>query len=657
MYNQLFKVVKNIIPRISETELIALRSGGVSLDRDIFSGNVCYEKLKKTELPLPPSQMLEKTNKILRKYGDHNVYPSGKIEHLLHDLGKDGFLGMIIDQKYGGNRISISAQSDILTLMSSYNPSLAVTTMVPNSLGPGELLQHYGTEDQKNKYLPRLASGELVPCFGLTGPNNGSDATGNIDTGILKMVDGEKVIEIELNKRYITLAPVADLIGVAFNLKDPENLLSGSSGKQGITLALIEKGQDGLLLETYHNPNDAGFPNGTIKGKVQIKVDTIIGGISNAGNGWTMLMECLAVGRGVSLPANANGASKAITFGILHYIQNRTQFKMPIGKMEGVREKFLDMFYNTWVIQSAVNHTNHILDSGSTPSVLTAIMKQQTTERSRQVLLHGMDIYAGSAICKGKNNFFSKFYNASPVGITVEGSNTLTRSLIIFGQGLNKSHPYIYSIFDSIQSNNLTAFKKEFNSMVAFSVKLYLASLRSSEADRLAQLTKKFANLSNFVALLGGRIKSQQMISGAMADILSNIYLAKSVLWYHNNVATDVSPAIKQYCINRLLGEAEEKLNLVIANYPQNFIRTLLGPTKCEPLSRNFKNDNDLFEIVLTDSHVERLLKTNLFYENTVLEELEKLTKMNSDGKGKENDNYKRLYQNVISVGEYVVLK
>lgn len=646
-YTKIFKIVKSIIPKISETELIALRSGGVSIDKDIFSGVICYKKLEKVNR-VKDTSMLDETRNILRKYGDQNMYPSNNISHIMSDLGGKGFLGMIIDKKYNGNRMSISSQSDILTMMSSYNPSLSVTTMVPNSLGPGELLQHYGTEQQKNNYLPRLASGKLIPCFGLTGPNNGSDATGSVDIGILKVVNGVKVIEINLNKRYITLAPIADLIGVAFNLKDPENLLK--TGKTGVTLALIERSHPGLLIDTYHNPNDAGFPNGTIKGKVQIALDQVIGGESMSGNGWTMLMECLAVGRGVSLPANANGASKAITFGIKHYIQNREQFKMPIGKMEGVREKFLDMFYNTWVIQAAVNHTTHILDEGTTPSVLTAIMKQQTTERSRQVLMNGMDIYAGSAICRGRNNFFTKFYNSSPVGITVEGSNTLTRSLIIFGQGLNKSHPYIYNIFDSIQTNDLPKFRKEFNSMVAFSVRLYASSIMPARKHkRLEHLVQKYANLSNLVALLGGKIKSEQMISGSMADILSNIYLFESVLWYHNNIATEVPSEVKEYCIDRLCSEAEDKLNLVIQNYPNTLIRSLLKPTQCAKVHRNFKHDNVIFDIVVGNTDIDRLLKEHIFYENTVLEDLERLTQLKN---GKNKTEYDHLYQDVISVGE-----
>ncbi len=653
MYLRLFTKIKNIIPKISETELIALRSGGVSIDRDIFSGKINYKKLKEKSYQddhqyQSLKDMLDKTKYILRKYKEQPLYPSNIINDVIEDLGNMGFFGMIIDKKYDGNKLPISTQTKILTMMASYNPSVAVVTMVPNSLGPGELLQHYGTEKQKNDYLPKLANGKLIPCFGLTGPNNGSDATGNIDVGVVKQINNNRYVEIELNKRYITLAPIADLIGIAFNLKDPNNLLK--HGKSGISLALIDKNHPGLIKDTYHNPNNAGFPNGTLKGKIRIDLDQIIGGEKMAGNGWSMLMECLAVGRGVSLPASANGTSKAVTYGILNYIQHREQFKMPIGNMQGVREKFMEMFYNTWVIQSSVSFTSHILDSGAVPSVLTAIMKQQTTERARKVLLNGMDIYAGSAICVGPNNFFTKFYNSSPIGITVEGSNTLTRSLIIFGQGLNKSHPYIYSIFDSIQTNDLNKFKKEFNDMLLFCSKLYVSSILPNN-NRLEHITKKYANLANFIALLGGKIKSEQMISGHMADILSNIYLANSLIWYHNN-NSNLPIEIRDYCIDKLCNEAEMKINLVINNYPNKYMKILLKPTSCTVKYDKFRNENILYNTIIRDENVIKSLKEDIFYENNIIEDLEILSKLN-----KNNDLYKELYNKVINVSEYKITK
>ena len=303
----------------------------------------------------------------------------------------------MIDEKYGGIRLSVNELSNILTKITTVDPALGVVTMVPNSLGPGELLTLYGTDQQRNNYLPKLANGELIPCFGLTGPNNGSDATGNIDEGYVFKEDGKIKVKITLNKRYITLAPVSNLMGIAFNLKDPDNLLN----KSGITLALVERGHDGLIQETYHNPLDVGFPNGTIKGTIVLELDQIIGGKNNIGNGWKMLMECLSAGRGISLPATANASSKVASYGMFNYIKIRDQFNMPLKNMEAIKEKFNNMVYNTWMIQSSVDMTNDILDAGNSPAVISAIMKQQTTERGRSVISDAMDIHGGAAICVG----------------------------------------------------------------------------------------------------------------------------------------------------------------------------------------------------------------------------------------------------------------
>ena len=664
MYRSLFIRVKQFIPKISETELIALRSGGVSIDRDIFEGKVNRNKLGKMEFDdkikknivecSTEKLFMKNVDKILDKYKSDNIYPSQKIHDIMKDIGEHKFLGMIIDKKYGGDKLPVSLQSKILAKFASYNPSLGVAVMVPNSLGPGELLQHYGTLEQKNKYLPLLASGKLIPCFGLTGPNNGSDATGKIDEGNVKIENGKRFVEVELNKRYITLAPIANLIGIAFKLNDPNKILK--QGKEGITLALVEKGHPGLLQNTYHNPNDAGFPDGTLKGKIRISLASIIGGEENAGHGWQMLMECLAVGRGVSLPASANGSSKACTYSMLNYVQHRRQFNMPIGQMEGVREKFVNMFTNTWIINSSVKFTNHILDSGSTPSVITALMKQQTTERARTVLLDGMDIYAGSAICKGPNNFFTKFYNSSPIGITVEGSNTLTRSLIIFGQGLNKSHPYVFGLFDSIQTNNLEKFKENFNNMIKFSVKNYAKSIcpvdltKFKKLDRLDKLTVRFSNLANFVGLLGGKIKSNQMISGKMADILSNLYLSYSLIWFHNNYCSEELNNVRDFSINSLLNEAELNLNYVIDNYPNTYIKLLLKPTMYSNLSENINDINNLYKFVTNNPELINILKSDIYIKDTVIEDLEKLSKL-----PKFCPEYEKLYNKIIQVEEYPV--
>ena len=654
MYKIIFNNIKKIIPKISETEIIALKSGGTSIDRYIFEGKMNYQQLfspiKKTTLSKNTEDDLDS---LLKTTGENNIYPNKNINITMKELGKRGLLSMIIDNKYGGNRMSIELQSQILSKISSYNPSLAVVTMVPNSLGPAELLQHYGTDEQKNYFLPKLSTGEFIPCFGLTGPNNGSDAVGEIDEGIVEKINNKIKIKITLNKRYITLAPISNLIGIAFRLNDPDNLLGNS--KKGITLALIENSQEGLLLETYHNPNNAGFPNGTIKGNIYIDPEQVIGGKDKIGEGWKMLMECLAVGRGVSLPSTANGSSKFITQTIKHYINSRKQFNMYIGNMEAVKEKFIDMYINTWIIHTSIKLTNHILDSGKTPSVITAIMKQQTTERARTILNHGMDIYSGSGICTGENNFFTKFYNASPVGITVEGSNTLTRGLIIFGQGLNKSHPYIFPIFETIQENNLVEFKKNINGLIKNIIGNYLRLINpfsyiinnnNNSQFRLDNVTLKFSILSNFVALLGGKIKQKQMISGNMADILSNIYLGYSLIWYHHHFNGD--NILREECIQYLMQDAEYKMNLIISNYPILFLKPLIFPIKTKITYKNLEDKNKLYTYIINNEHLDEILNKDIYFKGTVMEKLIKLSKLNKSSK-----DYKLLYEDIIKVGEY----
>ena len=588
MYRFIFNKVKNIVPRISNTELIALRTGNTHLDSQMFCGSVTLpNKISNVN----NSKFDEsKIDLLLNKYGDSTVYPSKDTNDILQFLGTNKFFSFLIDEKYQGNKLSTQELSNVLTKISSKNPGLGVTVMVPNSLGPGELLSIYGTEEQKEKYLPKLSNGECIPCFGLTGPDNGSDALGSIDTGVLKEENGKRFVEVTVNKRYITLAPVSNLVGLAINLEDPDNLLK--SGEEGVTVFLLEKDFPGLKLETHHNPMNLGFPNGTVKGNLKIPLENIIGGEENVGNGWKMLMECLAAGRGICLPATANASSKTSTFGIYNYIKHRKQFNIPLIKMEGVSNKFCDMVYNTWLIQTSIAMTNNILDQGNKPAVISAIMKEQTTERGRMVINDAMDIHGGSSICSGPNNFTQKFYNGIPVGITVEGSNTLTKNLIIFGQGLNKSHPHIYDLYDSIVTDDLEKFKLHFKKMIKHSTKLLGSSyLGKITKDNISNQTVDFANLSNFISLLGGQIKKNQSISSDMAGIMSNLYLAYSVMWYQENYK--VSQKLTDYCLNRLLDENSVLFNRVIDNYPGS-LRLLLKNMKRKNNSFNYDSNREL---------------------------------------------------------------
>ena len=639
IYEKIFSAIKQIIPRVSNTELVALRSGTVSVDRDIFNGNVNLPKYKSRVTPEEKIFLRNDVNNLLDKYGNiEKLYPNDNINNIMKYIGDKKFFSFIIPKKYNGLDMSVENSSDVLTKISTKNPSLGVAIMVPNSLGPGELLNHYGTGEQKSKYLPKLATGEYVPCFGLTGPHNGSDATGTIDEGELIERDGKRIIKITINKRYITLAPIANLIGIAFKLNDPNKLLK--KGEEGVTVALLEKGHPGLLQDTHHNPLNVGFPNGTLKGTFEIELDTIIGGEGNAGKGWKMLMECLAAGRGVSLPATANASSKVATWGVFHYSKHRKQFKIPIIKMEGVQNKLCDMIYNTWLINCSVKMTNSILDSGHKPAVISAIMKQQTTDRGREVLNNAMDIHAGSSICLGENNFLEKFYRAAPIGITVEGSNTLTKNLIIFGQGLNKSHPHIYPILESILNDDLSSFKKSFNNIVKHSFSSYFKSLFYFNKD-IKQQTLIFANLANFVALLGGQIKSNQSLSSDMADLLSNLYLAHSVIWYNDNFK--ISQHLTNYCLNRIIDENVVLINRIIDNYPSSILR----PFKLKHRDFDYNNNRELINVVLNNKNIMNNIKENI-YMDSVLEKLEQLEKYNHN-----NPKYTKLYNEIISVGEY----
>tara|TARA_B100000963_G_scaffold124792_1_gene108842 strand:- start:250 stop:2199 length:1950 start_codon:yes stop_codon:yes gene_type:complete len=641
----LFNFVKAKIPKISPTELIALRSGNTSLDRSILMGKIEFPKKETFINKFPESKL----NELLSSYDGTRVYPNNNSNYWIDYLAKNKYFSFLIDESYGGIKLNTNEMSNMLTKIASVDPALGVVTMVPNSLGPGELLIHYGTQEQKNKYLPGLADGTYIPCFGLTGPNNGSDATGTIDEGTVIKVNGKTMIKIKINKRYITLAPVANLMGIAFNLKDPSGLLENK--RSGISLALLERGHKGLIQDTHHNPLNAGFPNGTIKGEFIIELDQIIGGQEKIGEGWKMLMDCLSAGRGISLPATANASSKVATFGIINYAKVRSQFNMPLSKMEAIKEKINTMVFNTWIIQSSIDLTNDILDNGNSPAVLSAIMKQQTTERGRVVLNHGMDIQAGGAICLGYSNFLEKFYRAAPIGITVEGSNTLTRSLIIFGQGLNKSHPYIFPILESVLKNDESVFMQNFRAIFGHSLKLYFSTFNFTN---LIPFTSKvlenqlidFACLTNFVALKGGSLKREQMLSGAMADIFSNLYLALSVQYYHNNYKASIK--LTDYIINKLLNENQNKINEVINNLGSEriLLKHLINPV----YNISYEEENKIFEEIMNNPNIINEIKKNIYVENNILADLERA------GSGKldlNSEEYKSLKNRIINVDEF----
>ena len=647
MYSKLFSYVKSIVPRISNTELIALRSGTTSIDRMIFEGKVSIPpELKIDEMSKKETQFMHSNvNTVINKFkNEERIFPNKNIKDIVSTMGINKFFGFIIDEKYGGSNFSVTGLSNTVMKLTSANPALGIIAMVPNSLGPAELLENYGTELQREKYLPSLASGKSIPCFGLTGPNNGSDAAGAMDQGEVVIQGGKKYIKVSVNKRYITLAPIADLVGLAVKVNDPNGLLT--SGSEGVTVALLKSDHPGLRLETHHNPLNVGFPNGTVKGDLLISVDDVIGGEKNIGEGWKMLMECLAAGRAVCLPATANASSKVATYGVWNYARHRRQFKIPLIKMEGIQNKLADMVFHTWLIQCGVKLTNALLDAGEKPAVISAIMKEQTTERAREVLNHGMDIYAGSAICLGENNFLERFYRSAPVGITVEGSNTLTKSLIIFGQGLNKSHPHIFDVYKSILDDDPKAFKTHFNKLFSHSYSQFVTTPNMwTKVNVIERQTRYFANLANFVALMGGAIKRDQFISGDMAQLMSNLYLAHAVIWCESQQPT--SQKLCDYCLHRISDENQELINRIISNYPSS-LRVLLSPMTSNVEPTTYQSKRDLVNEVDTNPAILERIKENIYCEDGILEELERLNTMNEN-----NPKYQELYQKVIQVGEF----
>jgi alkylation response protein AidB-like acyl-CoA dehydrogenase len=554
MKRLVFQNLKSFLPRITKNELVSLQCGSTSLDTPILLNTVSHKDFPVKNKPKHVENMLSVLT-ASTKY-QSTIFDGQDIDKkVMQAIRETRAFSFQIPSKYGGLALDYQSQSFSVTKLASYHPALSVIVMVPNSLGPGELLVHYGTEAQKKKYLPKLVTADFIPCFGLTGPHNGSDALGKIDQGIVYKdpVDGSLKIRVTVQKRYITLAPVSNLAGLAFQLNDPDGLLE--HGQEGITVALVED----IDTTHYHNPLNVGFPNGPIEGTFDIPVENVVGGEKQCGNGWKMLMECLAVGRGVSLPSGAFASSLVSLYGVAGYANIRKQFKIPLSSMQGIQEKLYRMTVQTMIIESALELSNDLLDDSGTSSVISAIMKQQCTERSREVLQDAMDIYAGSGICLGKNNFLYPLYMNTPVGITVEGSNTLTRSLMIFGQGLNKSHVPLSSLVQElIQEEPSSEFMSKFVAVIQSVSRSYSLGILSkpfhlgsrffvSEESRVYQWNTVFSAIICHYCLMGGALKKEQIISGHLADAFSNLYLSYALLHH--------KPPLYKDCLNYLHNE------------------------------------------------------------------------------------------------------
>lgn len=544
-----------ILPRISDTERQALEAGNVWVETEFFSGKPDLERLRTQ--PYPQLTVEEQAfidgpvEELCGMTTDWDIWKEGDLpDEVWSFLKREGFLGMIIPKEYGGLGFSAMAHSQVVMKIGSRSLPLCVSTMVPNSLGPAELIVHYGTEEQKNYYLPRLARGEEMPAFALTEPKAGSDAASLTSSGVLfKGEDGKLYIRLQWNKRWITLAAISTLLGLAFRLKDPENLL-GKGEDLGITCALIPTHLEGVVLGRRHDAMGVPFYNCPTRGEnVVVPMDAIIGGLGGVGRGWQMLMECLAAGRGISLPSQCTGgAMRAMRVAGAHATVRR-QFGQPIGKFEGVAEPLARIGGLTYLMEAARRYTLGAIDLGAKPPVVTAIAKYQFTELARLIVNDGMDILGGAAISRGPRNQMANGYIASPIGITVEGANILTRTLIIFGQGAFRAHPFAFREVKAIESGDLVEFDRVFWCHVGHVVRAafravllsvtrgHLATAPAVPApvrryyQKVAWASSTFAVLTDLaMGGLGGKLKIREKLTGRFADALSWLYMGAAVL-------------------------------------------------------------------------------------------------------------------------------
>jgi acyl-CoA dehydrogenase len=648
-----FRIIKRILPKISATEKAALNSGSVSIDGDIFSGYLDINKLvKKYDAKLKDQEnafLNKETNELCEMIDNDKIEKNQDLSIDVWDYIKNNkFMGLVIPKKYEGLEFSPHAHSLIVEKIASRNIASAVSVMVPNSLGPGELLHQYGTDEQKKYFLPKLASGTYVPCFGLTTENSGSDAASMLDRGIVVVENGILGMRVTFSKRYITLAPVASVIGLAFKLLDPNKLLT--TGKEGITVAILEKDKfSDIEIGNRHNPLNIGFMNGTIRGiDIFIPMECVIGGEEKCGFGWNMLMESLGEGRGISLPAMSLATAKLCSFGVGGYARIRKQFNISIAEMEGVKEKLAVIAGINYKLLAAQHLFNAILINKEKPPVLSAIMKYKFTEYGRITVNNGMDILGGAGICKGPMNFLASSYIATPVAITVEGSNTLTRSLIIFGQGLNRSHPHLLNIINNIETNDKEGFNNNFNKIVKHTLNnlvksiyygTYLKFYRKNGVDidkyyeiHLNRHVANFAFSANIALLMGGKIKTAEYISGRYADILADIYMSYACLWfYKKNKTTKDIDKLLEYSINDYSKNIEINMNKIFDNFPIYFMGKIMKYTtypfgnyynyNCDKMNTRISN------IITKPNELRNLLTDNLFISKDVNNRLNQISR------------------------------
>ncbi|MCH8278365.1 MAG: acyl-CoA dehydrogenase, partial [Proteobacteria bacterium] len=602
-------LVRSFLPSIGDTERIALEAGTVWWDGDLFSGNPDWRKL----LDFTPQALSERERAFLDGPVEDlcRMLDDWEICHKLADMPQDvwdfiiekQFFAMIIPKQYGGLEFSAYANAAVITKLASRSPTASSTIGVPNSLGPAELLLHYGTEEQKQHYLPGLAAGTEIPCFALTSPEAGSDAAALIDNGVVckgkwngKTITG---IRLNWNKRYITLAPVATVLGLAFKLYDPEHLI-GDKDDYGITAAPIPTDTPGVVVGRRHIPLTIAFQNGPTSGKdVFVPLDYIIGGPKMAGKGWKMLVELLSVGRAITLPSIASGGAQAASYTSGAYTIIRKQFNTSIANFEGVGEALTRIAGHTYIVNAAVAVTAGAIDQGEKPSVPSAILKYHCTELGRKIANDAMDVHGGKGIMMGPKNYLGRGFIATPIAITVEGANILTRSLIIFGQGTIRCHPFVLKELqaagDEDQDRGLIDFDNALFGHIGYALsnmaRSFFLALTHAKFSRVPlntptrryyqninRYSAAFALASDFAMLtLGGALKKRELLSARLGDVLSSMYLASTVLKHFENQgrrATDLP--LVEWSVRTLMYQAQESLHAFLRNFPNRWVATLL---------------------------------------------------------------------------------
>ena len=605
----LLRFYRTVVPSLSDTEREALEAGTVGWDGELFTGLPDWGKL----MALPPPKLTAEEQAFLDGPTEElcRLCDDWQITHELVDMPpqvwefirQHRFFAMIIPKRYGGLEFSPIAVAAVLAKLASRSTVVSSTVGVPNSLGPAELLLHYGTEAQREYYLPRLASGDEIPCFALTGPRVGSDAASIPDTGVICRGEweGQEIIGIRLNwdKRYITLAPIATVIGLAFKLTDPDHLI-GQETELGITAALIPRGTAGVEIGRRHFPLNIPFQNGPTRGRdVFVPLDAIIGGPERAGQGWKMLVEQLSAGRGITLPSSAMGGSKAVVYAAGAYTRLRKQFNLPVCEFEGVAEALARIAGYTYIINAGMTVTATAIARGEKPAVPSAVLKYHCTELARKVINDAMDVHGGKGIMLGPSNFLARAYQGVPIAITVEGANILTRSLIIFGQGAIRCHPFVLKEMEAAKDPDFNRGLRNFDrhlfghigyaiSNAARSFVLALTNAAISPSPVEGPTARYFQHVNRYSAafalaadvsmlVLGGKLKRKESLSARLGDVFSSIYLASMVLKHFDNQGRQEHdlPMVEWAC-RTLLYQAQEQLHGFLRNFPNRAVAALL---------------------------------------------------------------------------------